>query len=189
MGRGYRKYKDLSSEELVHEIRSGNLLAEHEMITRFARGLNLMLQRKCAPDIAADVSQETWRIVIEKVRNGELRQPDRLAAFIHQIARNQTVMYFRKHGDSTEDPEELDLVAPNSSPEEAFESARLRQYVREIIGSLETPRDREILTRYYVEEEDKELICQELQLTSQHFNRVIYRAKTRMRAYIEKDLE
>ncbi|GAA6169972.1 RNA polymerase sigma factor [Sessilibacter corallicola] len=187
MGLGNRHLKELSSEALVEAIRSGNPLAEHEMITRFSRGLNLMLQRKCNPDVVADVSQETWRVVIEKVRNGDLRQPDRLAAFIHQTARNQTVMYFRKYSDSVDDPEENELVSPTASPEEAYETSRVQQYVRDLINSLDTPRDREILTRFYVDEEDKDVICEELQLTSQHFNRVIYRAKSRMKAFIQKE--
>ena len=158
------------------------------MVQRFAQGLRVMLSRKCSPDVAEDVFQETWRVAIEKVRNGDLRQPDRLPAFIHQIARNQVVMYFRKNSDTQEPPEDKELACSNPNPEQIFETNRLQLYVRDLISQLDTPRDREILMRFYVHEEDKDDICRDLQLTSQHFNRVIYRAKMRMRAYLVKEM-
>ncbi|WP_317930331.1 sigma-70 family RNA polymerase sigma factor [Halioxenophilus sp. WMMB6] len=179
----------LSYEALVDQIQAGNAKAEMQMVNRFAHGLRVMLSRKCSPDVAEDVSQETWRVVIEKVRNGDLRQPDRLPAFIHQIARNQVVMYFRKHSDTQEQPDDNDLVSPGLNPEQTYEINQLQQYVRDLIEQLDTPRDREILMRFYVQEEEKEEICKDLDLSSQHFNRVIYRAKMRMRSYLVKNLD
>jgi len=176
----------ISYEELVSQIQAGDKRAEANMVKRFASGLKMMLSRKCSPDIAEDVFQETWRVTIEKVRNGDLRQPDRLPAFIHQIARNQVVMYFRKNSDTQEPPDDNDLVSPGPSPDQVYETNQLQDYVRELIDLLDTPRDREILMRFYVQEEDKEEICKDLDLTSQHFNRVIYRAKMRMKSYLEK---
>ena len=178
-----------SYEELVNLVQSGNAQAEIAMVTRFAPGLKAMLSRKCAPDIAEDVFQETWRVAIEKVRNGDLRQPDRLPAFIHQIARNQVVMYYRKNSDTQEAPDDNDIIAPAPNPEQALETRRIQEYVRGLIEQLETPRDREILKRYYLREEDKEQICADLDLSSQHFNRVVYRAKMRMRAFFVKNSE
>ncbi len=177
----------LSYEDLVGLVQSGNAQAEITMVNRFAPGLKSMLNRKCSPDIAEDVFQETWRVTIEKVRNGDLRQPDRLPAFIHQIARNQVVMYFRKNSDTQETPDDNDLIAPGPNPEQALEIQRVQEYVRGLIEQLETPRDREILKRYFIKEEDKELICADLNLSSQHFNRVVYRAKMRMKSYFVKN--
>lgn len=177
----------MSYVALVEQIQSGNTRAETRMVERFASGLRAMLSRKCSPDVAEDVFQETWRVTIEKVRNGDLRQPDRLPAFIHQIARNQVVMYFRKNSDTLDSPDDRELASADPNPEQIFETNRLQQFVRDMINQLDTPRDREILMRFYVQEEDKDEICKDLQLTSQHFNRVIYRAKLRMRAYLVKE--
>ena len=47
-------------------------------------------------------------------------------------------------------------------------------------------RDREILRRFYVEDQDKEDICRALNLDSLHFNRVLFRAKKRFRKLLEK---
>jgi RNA polymerase sigma-70 factor (ECF subfamily) len=180
---------DIDNARLVALIQQGHAQAESEMVKRFARGVQIMLARKCNPDVAEDVAQETWRVTIEKVRNGDLRQPDRLPAFIHQIARNQIIMYFRKYSEVQEMPGENDLESNLQSPEQNYEAQQLSDQVRELINRLDTPRDREILMRFYVNEEDKDVICSDLGLTSQHFNRVIYRAKTRIRTYLSNELQ
>lgn len=180
---------DIDNARLVALIQRGHTQAESEMVKRFARGVQMMLARKCNPDVAEDVAQETWRVTIEKVRNGDLRQPDRLPAFIHQIARNQIIMYFRKYSEVHEMPGENDLESNLPNPEQNYETQQLSDQVRELINRLDTPRDREILMRFYVNEEDKDIICDDLGLTSQHFNRVIYRAKTRIRTYLSNELQ
>jgi RNA polymerase sigma-70 factor (ECF subfamily) len=58
---------------------------------------------------------------------------------------------------------------------------QVRQAVGELLKELRTPRDREILTRLYLAEEDKEDICAALGVDSIHFNRVLFRAKARFR--------
>ena len=58
------------------------------------------------------------------------------------------------------------------------EKARL---VRRLIGELPTDRDRQVLYRFYIAEDDKAAICQDLELSSLHFNRVLHRARQRYR--------
>ncbi len=51
--------------------------------------------------------------------------------------------------------------------------------------SFETDRDRQILYRFYIAEEDKERICADLDLSSLHFNRVLFRARQRFKDLLE----
>ncbi|HET9795823.1 MAG TPA: sigma-70 family RNA polymerase sigma factor, partial [Thermoanaerobaculia bacterium] len=53
---------------------------------------------------------------------------------------------------------------------------------RRVLAELPSERDRRILFRFYIDEDDKEQICRELSLTSLHFNRVLFRARERYRA-------
>ena len=53
--------------------------------------------------------------------------------------------------------------------------------VRRLIGELDRSRDREILYRFYLAEERKEAICEELGLSTRHFNRVLFRARQRFK--------
>jgi RNA polymerase sigma-70 factor (ECF subfamily) len=57
--------------------------------------------------------------------------------------------------------------------------------VRRLIGELDTDRDRQILYRFYIAEEDKERICADLELSSLHFNRVLFRARQRFKELLE----
>ena len=58
--------------------------------------------------------------------------------------------------------------------------------IRRLLSSLPVQRDRDLLIRYYVNDEDKEDICAALDLSSLHFNRVLFRAKARFRKLLEE---
>jgi RNA polymerase sigma-70 factor (ECF subfamily) len=49
------------------------------------------------------------------------------------------------------------------------------------LDELGTPRDREILTRVYLRDEDKTDVCAALDVDATHFNRVLFRARQRFR--------
>ncbi|HEV2666451.1 MAG TPA: hypothetical protein VG324_16150, partial [Blastocatellia bacterium] len=57
---------------------------------------------------------------------------------------------------------------------------------RQIINELKSDRDRQVLFRFYIAEEEKKRICEDLGLTSLHFNRVLFRARERYRELYEK---
>lgn len=61
-----------------------------------------------------------------------------------------------------------------------------RDLLLEVLDQLSIPRDRELLRRFYLQDEDKEAICSDLGLSAQHFDRVLYRARQRMRDLIEE---
>ena len=54
---------------------------------------------------------------------------------------------------------------------------------------MNVERDKEILRRYFVFEQDKPLICQALDLTPDQFDKVLYRARNRLKSKIEAALE
>ncbi|MCP4654160.1 MAG: CHAT domain-containing protein [bacterium] len=81
---------------LVRRIRAGDSEAEREMVERYSRGVTfLLLELTGRPDRADDLHQETFRLVLEKVRAGELREPDKLPAFIRQLAHNLFIAEYR----------------------------------------------------------------------------------------------
>jgi hypothetical protein len=54
-----------------------------------------------------------------------------------------------------------------------------------MLEEMPAERDRELLVRFYLNDEEKEQICQELKLSREHFNRVIFRARNRFRELLE----
>lgn len=171
--------------ELVRRIREGEAAAEEEMVERYSWGLTFLLRRLTGDQARADdLYQETFRLVIEKVRAGELREPEKLSAFVQQLARNLFIADCRK---STRHPTVGGHPAVEASADSgpgplqrllARENAAI---VRRLLAELEPPRDREILLRFFVAERPKEEICADLGLSSLHFNRVLYRARQRLK--------
>jgi len=61
------------------------------------------------------------------------------------------------------------------------------EIVLQVIAELKSERDREVLFRYYVSEEDKNEICSALGITRIQFNNIIYRALARFKElYLRK---
>jgi RNA polymerase sigma-70 factor (ECF subfamily) len=175
------------STTLVEKIITGDTDAEAQMIKRYQRGLKAILSRKVNAedrDLLDDIIQETWRLVIEKVRANELNDKQKLQAFIITIGKYQVLMHYRKHQTKTfVSDDDLDLYADASAePQKQLEKHKVSKMVRGMISKLKKPRDREILTRYYLLEDSKDAISEAHDLNDLHFNRVKHRALQRFKA-------
>ena len=69
---------------------------------------------------------------------------------------------------------------------ERISSEESGESVRRLLESMTVERDRELLIRFYLNDDDKEDICRDLNLSSLHFNRVLFRAKARFRKILEE---
>lgn len=177
------------ASSLVERVHSGESPAESEMIERYSRGLRFLLRRRTRdPDLAEDFLQETWIIALEKIRRQGLEDPARLAGYLAGIARNLVLGAVRRadRQKTSVNSEIVDLIPDESgNPYRHVSRAEICNHVHELIDGLKKERDREILNRFYVREEDKEDICSRLGVDSTHFNRVLFRARQRLKSAIE----
>jgi RNA polymerase sigma-70 factor, ECF subfamily len=178
--------------ELVQSIGAGESGAEDEMVRRYSRGVSVLLGR-AAGDRAAveDLYQETFRVCLDKIRRGELREPEKLSGFICSVARNLMLHHFRqasRTGQRAAGEAGESLPDPSPSPLTLLLKKEKARLVRQVLGEMNSSRDRELLYRFYVAEEDKERICADLGLSSLHFNRVLYRARERYKELYERML-
>lgn len=168
---------------LVRRIASGDASAESELVERYSRGV-LYLLRRLAPELADDLHQETFRVVLERLRRRELDEPEGLVGFLRGIARNLVIAERRKSARRRTEADEEELaqaVHPAPGQLSAVLLDEEAETVRQLIRELPTERDRELLLRFYVTEEDKESLCTDLGLDSLHFNRVLFRARQRFK--------
>jgi RNA polymerase sigma-70 factor, ECF subfamily len=179
------------SVALVRRILAGDPKAEAELVQRFSRALSFLVRRLARDEAAAeDLYQETFRLVIEKVRGGELREPEKLPGFVSSMARNLFLGSVRRGGRRQKwqgNPEAAE-TAPDPAPGQLTKLlARERAAaVRQVLAELRIDRDREVLSRYYIADEDKEDICRDLELSDLHFNRVLFRARQRYKELFER---
>jgi RNA polymerase sigma-70 factor, ECF subfamily len=176
--------------DLVRRIAAGDATAEGQLVLRYNRGLLYLLRHLgAAPDLAEDLLQETFRTGIERLRKEGLADPAALAPFLRGMARNLYLNERRKTarrrtwGDTGQLAE---AVAPAPSPLQSVLLEEEADIVRRLIGELPSDRDRELLLRFYVGEEDKDRICADLGLESTHFNRVLFRARQRFKDLLER---
>jgi RNA polymerase sigma-70 factor (ECF subfamily) len=186
---------DAGAAALVERIRAGDRQAEGELVARFSRGLLLMLRHLTRnPTLADDLHQETLALVLEKVRRGEVREPERLSGFIRSTARNLFIADRRKEaryrpledGDDEGDPPRqlADRQAP-AGPDQVVVEQEARQ-VRRLLGELRFERDRQLLIRFYLADASKEEICSQLEIEPARFNQVLHRARERLREAWER---
>lgn len=173
--------------EIAARIRAGEEAAAAELVRRFRPGLSVVLRRRCRDDGAAeDLVQDTLLLALQKIRRGEVEDPERLAGFIHGTARNLYLNYRRKAGRLVELAGEhpgpdLKLVEPRSDHLDTLLRREESRLVRELLAEMPNPRDRQILVRFYLSQEPKEAICTDLDIDPGHFRRVLYRARERLR--------
>lgn len=173
--------------ELAARVHAGDKSAESELIRLYSKPLMVMLRNRARdPELARDLFQESFLIVIKKLRQDGLRNPESFSAYLLQTARNLL------HGERARqarratyaDSDKVERAAGDDErPEAAI--ARIQEWhvVEELLKELPA-RDRDLLLRYYKYEQDKAAICTELRLSHLHFNRVHYRARRRLAALI-----
>lgn len=172
-----------SPADLVARLRAGDRTAESDLLARFARPVRLLLDRHTSgrPE-AEDLFQDVFRLALEKLRRGELREPDKLPGFLAQIARSLAIEHYRKRDRRKTEPDSDALLAVPASNEGPLAELLDREnaaLVRQVLADVGTARDRDILLRVYLTEDDKELIAADHGLTGLQLNRVLHRARQR----------
>jgi RNA polymerase sigma-70 factor (ECF subfamily) len=173
------------SAELVRRIGQGDRRAEEELVRRYQRGLTYLLKRRTRdPQLALDLAQETFRIAIEKLRKSPIDQVERVVGYLRGTALNLMSADIRKNmrRATTADSDAVDAAADDAAgPFDHVSTEQVQRIVRKLLGELTVQRDREILVRTYLDDEDKSSICEALGVDSAHYNRVLFRAKQRFR--------
>lgn len=81
---------------LVERVRAGDIAAEEEFVKTYRRGVfAIAAARTRDREAALDLTQEVLIAALKALREGQLREPDKLAAFVHGIARNLINNYLR----------------------------------------------------------------------------------------------
>lgn len=173
---------------LAARIQSGDGNAENELLSRFVVGTRVLLRRHAqgAPILVDDLAQDVLSAVLEQLRKGGLRDTDALPAYIrtsalHRLHAELRSLQKTRISHEAVDSDDPRLVAEDRAPGDELDAARKAKQVRELMNSLPIERDRELLRRFYFEEESSESICGALDIDSDHFRRVMHRARGRFR--------
>jgi len=167
---------------LVARIQRGDNSGLEELYALFARGIRFYLCRQLGPQELDDKVHDAFLIVVQAIKRGDLREPERLMGFVRTVVRRQVAAYIDGVVHSRREELHLDVgvrVADGrNNPEQTAAFQQKVEFMTDILSTL-SERDREILTRFYLEEQTQEQICEEMNLTETQFRLLKSRAKAR----------
>jgi RNA polymerase sigma factor (sigma-70 family) len=167
---------------LVDNIRAGDPQAMEELYALFARGVRFYFYRQLGAQELDDKIHDTFLIVVQAIRRGDLREPERLMGFVRTIVRRQVAAHIDQVVHVRREETSIDQGAPlpdhsNSPEDRAMKQERIDVMTRTLRSM--SMRDREILTRFYLQEQSQAQICSEMKLTDTQFRLLKSRAKAR----------
>jgi RNA polymerase sigma factor (sigma-70 family) len=175
--------------DLAARVARGDRQAESTFVLRYQRAVALVLQTRVQPDRVHDLTQETFIVVIARMRDNGIHDPNRIGGFLRQtainLANSDRRKYLRQRTDTDNDSIEV-VVDEALGPADSVELDQLLSTINGLMDELPMRRDRELLQRYLVNEEEKFALCSEYGLTSEHFDRVLHRARVRLKELLDK---
>ena len=136
---------------------------------------------------AEDLAHDALVIVLHKLRSSGLSKPEQLDRYVLRTVKYVVFAYQRKHAftrtSSISDTEALHS-SDTGKPYEETESADIDKALDFLLSMLNQTRDRELLHRHYREGWSKMDLCKHLNITAEHFDRVAWRARKRLKQIV-----
>jgi RNA polymerase sigma-70 factor, ECF subfamily len=153
---------------------------ERLLVTEYP-GLLVVLRRKARdPHLAADLLNDALVVALNNFDSGRIADPSHIGGYVFQVAMNLLRNHRRSFAENVGKRAEInDETLARVAVPDAVESD-WSQRVRKLLEELPSPRDRSLLKRFYLDEEDKGSICSQLQISPLQFDKIIFRAKKRL---------
>ncbi len=167
---------------LVNQIKIGEETGMEQLYKLFSRGIRYYLCRQLGPQELEDKVHDTFLIVVNAIRRGDLREPERLMGFVRTVVRRQVAAYIEQAVHNRREQADLETgitVADRKQNPEQEAMIRQKAELMESALSALSERDREILVRFYLKEQAQEQICREMDLTETQFRLLKSRAKAK----------
>lgn len=168
---------------LSRRIESGDADAESDFCTGLMPGIRFNFARNLGdvPEVQ-DFVQETLLLITANIRQGRVRDHDRIIGYVHTIVRRQIAMAIedrvRQRARWAEMATETQPVGRENPEQDVLQSER-RAVLAVALSKLNAQR-RELLTRYYLHEQKQEEICRAMKLTETQFRLQKSRAKAEL---------
>lgn len=186
-----------AAARIVAGIRKDDAAAKSEMFERYGPGLLRLAHRKVKDrDRAAGIVQETFSIALARLAAEDLEYPERFAGYLMGIVRHRISAHFRdrKRQPTVATPELVDAIRDvHPLQYEGIAREQTGTVIRELLDSLPVERDREILIRIYLYDQDRAEVREALNMSPHQLDVALSRARGRfkkilMNSEIAKDV-
>lgn len=169
----------------VESLRAGDLRTQEHFVLYFTELLHIKLRSRLkSPQAIEDVRQETFARVLTSLRKeGSLRQPERLGAFVNTVCNNVLFEHYRASSRSQSLDEEGQPELPATGPDviSIVASRQMKAKVQEILLDM-PPRDRSVLKAVFIDEKDRDDVCREFGVDRDYLRVLLHRAKQEFKA-------
>lgn len=152
-------------------------------------GLRLLITRRAGdPQVAADMLNDALCFAWERWCAGQIERPELICGYVFQVAINLLQNRSRsvaERADRRADIEHIDSACFTADIASREIEASMAAKVRRIVSEMSSTRDRTVLVRFYLNEDDKGAICTDLGLTPLQFDKILHRARGRLRKLFE----
>ena len=122
---------------MAERIRGGDRSAEEELVRHFGERIRVFVSvRTRDRELARDLAQDVLMHVLTALRDGQLRDPERLAAFVYGTARNVMNNYLRTGRQRRTEPLDPEFAAVTADPVEEIDASRRRALMSKALARL-----------------------------------------------------
>lgn len=176
---------------VVERIHAGDLAGEEILYRNLSTGARFFLQRRLGTQDVEDRVHDVFVIVVEAIRRGELREPERLMGFVRTVLNRQLNLeisrIIRARKTSLDLESASHLTAGHPTPEQQAATHQKVALMKQLLSKM-NHREFEVLTRFYLCEQPPERIRMEMALTQTQFDLLKSRAKARLTALVQRRL-
>jgi RNA polymerase sigma-70 factor, ECF subfamily len=182
---------DKFDESYLERLCSGDFRTESHFVAYFSQLIQLKLRSRVhSSHTVEDLRQETFARVFVALRSaGRLKQPERLGAFVNSVCNNVLLEHYRSSSreNPVEDAESENVPDPSLDVVAILTHKEMEQRVRQVLHEL-SERDRRLLREIFLEERDKDAVCQDFGVDRDYLRVLLHRAKQAFKAVYLKNL-
>jgi RNA polymerase sigma factor (sigma-70 family) len=178
----------LFDENYLRALAARDPDAENFFVDYFTRPVRSKLRARLrSPDLVRDASQETFLRVFRYFQSGKtLENPASLPGFVHTVCHNVSLEFLRSFTRHSQMPENApETEDPSTGPEALAASAERSRLVARVLDEM-PEKDRRLLQRVCLDEEDKDIVCREFNVDRAYLRVLLHRARIRFRDAAEQ---
>lgn len=172
----------------VQRLREGDPATEEHFALYFGELIQMKAaSRLRSPSRADDVRQETLLRVLRNLRQGTIEHPERLGAYVNTVSNHVIQETFRRDRRMADFPEGAgEIPSGQASVESGLLQDERSNLVKKALGEL-ADKDRELLRRIFLDDEEKDKVCRELSVSREYLRVLLHRARGRLRMALIRD--
>ena len=177
-------------EAYFERLRAGDFRTQEHFRVYFTALIQVKLRSRLqSREAIEDVRQETFVRFYDALRRGKILHSESLGSYMNSMCNNVLKETYRdnKRHSSVDDEDGPELPAAPFDLPKILEDKETAQRVRQILEQL-SERDRRLLREVFLEERDKDQVCDDFGVDREYLRVLLYRAKQSFKALYLKNM-